>query len=88
MADYWGLREIADRMGWGCINTPVRQAKKYGFPMFTRRRGRHPRRIYYTNDALINTWEWTMCKFECQRLVEKERMKIKAHPEAKGKDGE
>lgn len=72
MADYWGLRAIRERMDWKHSTTPVRQVKQNGFLMFMRRRGKHPRRIWYTNDQLITAWEIARSKADREALLEAE----------------
>ena len=75
MAEYWGLKEICDRMQWKHPTTPVRQMKQSGFLMFMRRRGKHPRRIWYTNDQLIAAWEIARCKADREAFLEADEMK-------------
>ena len=73
MADYWGLESICGRMGWHHHDTPVRQLKSEGFLMFKRRRGKHPRVYWYTNDSLISAWEIAKCKAERETLLERDK---------------
>ena len=69
MADYWGLKAICERMGWRDLKTPVRQLKTTAFFMFRRRKGSHPRLVWYTNEALIRHWEVIRVKLERDRLL-------------------
>jgi len=72
MAEYWGLKAICARNGWKHPTTPVRQIKQNGFLMFQRRRGKHPRRIWYTNDQLIAAWEISRCKADRDGLLQRQ----------------
>ena len=72
MADYFGLREICARMGWSDLAAPRRNLLSKGFPIYHRRRGSNPRLVYYTNDALIHTWELLMVKATLQKVRERE----------------
>jgi hypothetical protein len=80
MAEYWGIKEINARMGWKHPTTPARQMKQNGFLMFMRRRGKHPRRVWYTNDQLISSWEIARCKADRDRLLEEEVKKDQMKP--------
>ena len=73
MADYWGLEAICERMGWRDSRAPVRQMVKNGFLMYQRRRGKHPRRIWYTNENLVGLWETTMAKLQREALLRRMR---------------
>ena len=78
--DYWGTRDINQRMGWKHPMTPVRQMKLNGFLMFKRRRGKHPRLYWYSNDQLIAALEVACCKADRERLMaaEKEKDEMKS----------
>jgi hypothetical protein len=69
--DYWGLEAIARRMGWKDSRAPVRAHLREFFPMFPRRKGQHPRKVYYSNDSLITAWELTKAKAHYQSLTAK-----------------
>ena len=69
MSDYYGLSAICERMGWRDPKTPVRQLKATGFFMYRRRRGSHPRMMWYTNEGLIWHWELTRVKLDRERLL-------------------
>ncbi len=70
MTAYWGFREIAKRMNWHTLKTLHRHMRSLAFPAFKRTDPRnHFRRCWYTNEALVQQWEWTMVKFERERLV-------------------
>lgn len=71
MADYWGLRAICERMGWRSTGTPVKALIRTGFPILLRRRGSHPRLIYYTNDQLITAWEFALVRSQREELLKK-----------------
>ena len=71
MADYYGLEAICRRMGWRGLRVPVRQMIKSGFLMYQRRRGKHPRRIWYTHDGLIQVWEVAIAQVQRAQLVER-----------------
>jgi len=73
MAEFWGLSQICQRMGWRHHSTPVRQMKENGFLMFRRRRGKHPRIYWYTNSSLISAWEVAMCKAAREQLLERDK---------------
>ena len=75
MAEYWGLEAICGRMGWHHHSTPVRQLKSEGFLMFKRRRGKHPRLWWYSNDSLISAWEIACCKAGREELLERDEQR-------------
>jgi hypothetical protein len=72
MADHWGLKAICERMGWKDLSTPVRQFRDNGFLMYRRRRGKHPKPLWYTNDQLIAAWEIAQCKVAREALLAKD----------------
>jgi len=67
--DYWGLNAIAQRMCWKNPRSPVQAHLREAFPMYPRRNGQHPRKVYYTNDQLINLWELAKAKEFRERLL-------------------
>ena len=71
MAEYYGLEAVCRRMGWKDRRAPVRQMIQSGFIMYQRRRGKHPRRIWYTHDGLIQLWEVAMAGAQREQLVER-----------------
>lgn len=56
MADYFGIGEIARRLNIA-PNTVLAWHQDRGFIMYWRRKGQSFRACWYTNDALITTWE-------------------------------
>ena len=73
MAEYWGLKAICERKGWKDLNTAVRQFRDNGFLMYRRRKGKHPKPVWYTNDQLITAWEIAQCKLAREALLAKEQ---------------
>lgn len=73
MADYWGLKEIAKRMGWKSPATPLAKLKAEGFPMYRNRRGKSRVPRWYTNDNLILEWELRKCQQARDSLLEPEK---------------
>lgn len=70
MADYWGLRDISERMGWRYERTAYRQFLLNAFPIFKRRNSQgRPR--WYTNDNLIEKWELGRVHLERERIIAK-----------------
>lgn len=57
--DYFGLPAIAQRLGVS-QGTVIRWYVKQAFAMMQRQRG--PRRVWYTNDALITAWQLKRCE--------------------------
>ncbi len=68
MREYWGLKEIATRMGWANVKTPIAKLKNEGFPMFRRRRGSRPGLYWYSNSELVARWELARVELELKRL--------------------
>ena len=62
MAEYWGLRDIAKRMGV-TTRTIHRWHRGRGFLMY-RRSGRRRHGLWFTNDGLIQAWELTLCRLD------------------------
>jgi hypothetical protein len=56
-------------MGWNDPRSPVQAHLREGFPMFPRRKGQHPRKVYYSNDSLIAAWELAKAKIHRDRLL-------------------
>jgi len=73
MANYWGLRRIADRMGWKAERTAISEAINSGFPIYKRRRGKHF--LWFTEDPLIQLWQLQLVKVSRERLRGKLRIK-------------
>src|SRR5262245_31870104 len=71
MAEYWGLKAICERLSWKDLNTPVRQFRDNGFLMYRRRKGKYPKKVWYTNDQLITAWEVAQCKVAREELLAK-----------------
>ena len=67
--EYWGLEQICRRMRWKNRRTPVRQAMKFGFPLYLRTKNGQTRQFYYSNEKLIIAWEWCRCEREIERLL-------------------
>ena len=67
--EYWGLEQICLRMRWKNRRTPVRQALKFGFPLYLRTKIGQKRQFYYSNEKLIAAWEWCRCEREIERLL-------------------
>jgi hypothetical protein len=67
--EYWGLAQICLRMRWKNRRTPVRNALKFGFPLYLRTRNGQHRQFYYSNEKLITAWEWCRCEREIERLL-------------------
>lgn len=59
---YWGLHRIARRMGWRDGRTVLRNAVIKGFPIYKRFRFPNPNNIWYTDEGLIQLWQWAQCK--------------------------
>jgi len=78
MAEYWGLHQIAHRMGWGSLKTPLRQKRLNNFLMYRRRRGSSPRWLWYSNDGLIHAWEIALCQAQRDEMLHKEEKKSTA----------
>ena len=76
LMDYWGLQAIAQRMGWKDPRAPVRAHLLEAFPMFTRRKGQHPRKVYYTSDELINLWHLAKANAHRDQLLAKFEEKL------------
>ncbi len=75
MAEYWGLRRIADKMGWKDERTAISELKNNGFLIYKRRRGKHF--LWFTEDSLIQLWELQRVKINREELREKPRIKSK-----------
>ena len=41
--------------------------------MYRRRKGKHPKPVWYTNDQLITAWEIAQCKVAREALLAKEQ---------------
>ena len=67
MSYYYGLVVIARRLGVS-RNTVLAWYERHSFLMYRRRIG--PRRMWYTNDALITAWEVARCRAERRARLE------------------
>ena len=47
----------------------MRDYKYRGLPLLKRRRGSHPRLIWYTNDQLLNLWQVTVVKHQREQIL-------------------
>ncbi len=68
MTQYFGLEEICARMGWKDLRAPVRNLVLYAFPMYKRRRGKHPRQVWFTHERLITLWETQLIRLQRENL--------------------
>ena len=75
MKELWGLREISRFMGWADPRTPIRALKREGFLMIRRRRGKHPRPVWYSNSDLIRAWMIAKAKADREMLLKREQAK-------------
>ena len=72
MQELWGLHQICAHLGWKDPKTPIRAMKREGFLMFRRRRGSHPRLVWYTNSGLVHAWMIAKAKVERERVLARE----------------
>ena len=79
MTEYWGLEAICQRMNWKDRRTPVREMVNHAFLMYKRRRGKHPRRLWYTHEGMIGTWEIVMCQHHREQLIGRLKAQKKSH---------
>jgi hypothetical protein len=61
MAEYRGLRAIAERKGWKSASTPIVYCLRDGFPIYLVK-GRGTKINWVTNDDLIYRWELEQCR--------------------------
>jgi len=76
MSGYWGLRAIADRMGWKYDRTPVRQLKSIGFPIY--RCKRNGRTMWFSEESLIVLYQLQRVKLDREQLLQKASPENKA----------
>ena len=76
MSAYWGLRSIADRMSWKYERSPVRALKSSGFPIYRRKRG--GRTMWFSEEALIQRWQWLRVEKDREQLLRKASSENKA----------
>ena len=78
MAQYRGLRQICERMGWKDLHTPSRKLVKEGFLMFKSRLGKQPKGVWMTDDELIYRWQLAMARLAREEIIEREKRKSSA----------
>ena len=79
MAELWGLKAIAKRLGVA-PSTAMLWYERRGLLMFTRRRG--PRFYWYTTDELLNQWLVAQCAAERQQRLERKNQALAAAGES------
>ncbi len=75
MIHLWGLRAIANYVGWKDPRTPLRAMKREGFLMMRRRCGSFPKPLWYTNSDLVKAWMISKAQMDREMLLEREREK-------------
>jgi len=63
---------IATRLGLSRANTALEWYRRYCLPIMLRRRGSHPRKIWYTHEGLLQKWELA--------FIERQREEVLAQP--------
>lgn len=75
MAEYYGGDAILKRMNWSNIDTIRKNIIDRGFLAFKRRpykaiqKPGFGKRVWYTNDDLIRTWEVSRCVYERKKML-------------------
>ncbi len=75
MKHLWGLKAIANYVGWKDPRTPLRAMKREGFLMVRRRRGSFPKPVWYSNSGLVQSWLISKARADREMLLERERDK-------------
>ena len=75
MKHLWGLKAIANYVGWKDPRTPLRAMKREGFLMVRRRRGSFPKPVWYSNSDLVQGWLISKARLDREMLLERERDK-------------
>jgi hypothetical protein len=70
--EYWGLQSIATRLSLARPSTALEWYRRYGLPMMLRRRGSHPRKVWYTHEGLLQKWELA--------FIQRQREELSAQP--------
>ena len=66
---YWGLPAIAERLGLKHHEAVLRLYRHAGLPIWKRRRGSHPRLVWYSYETLLVAWQLAQCKAQRDRMV-------------------
>ena len=75
MKHLWGLKAIANYVGWKDPRTPLRAMKSQGFLMLRRRRGSFPKPLWYTNSDLVKAWMISKAQMDREMLLERDKQK-------------
>jgi hypothetical protein len=75
--EYWGLQSIATRLSLNRPSTALDWYRRYGIPMYLRRRGNHPRKIWYTHEGLLQKWELVFIKEQREHLLAQPRRQVR-----------
>ncbi len=82
--ELWGLRAIADFLGWKDERAPFRAFKEEGLPMFKRRHGIHPRKVWFSTTSLVMAWMVSRVRADRQRVLEREGRRPGSAPGLRG----
>ncbi len=75
MKHLWGLKAIAAHVGWKDPRAPLRAMQKEGFLMLRRRKGGHPRTLWYSNSDLVKAWMISKAQMDREWLLERDKQK-------------
>ena len=75
--EYWGLKDIATRLSLNRPGTAQEWYRRYSLPIMLRRRGSHPRKIWYTHEGLLQKWELVFTERQREELLAKPKRQIR-----------
>ena len=66
---YWGAQAILERIGYSKRSLLPDLIAKYGLPVYLRKRAGPLRPCYYSNEAMILSWELSRASLQREQLV-------------------
>ena len=75
--EYWGLKDIATRLSLNRPGTALEWYRRYSLPIMLRRRGSHPRKIWYTHEGLLQKWELAFIERQREELLAKPKRQVR-----------
>lgn len=79
LIEYWGLQSIATRLGLARPSTALVWYRRFGLPMMVRRRGSHPRKIWWTHEGLLQKWELVCIERQREEMLAKPKRQVRSH---------
>ena len=78
MIHYWGAKAICERLGFKSAHKLKQFINRYQLPVFPRRHGKRPEKVYYSSESALTAWEIA------KGIEYRQALQVRATAKAKG----